>query len=80
MNALLAHLGGGLARLFLPGHLEIGVEPDGPHGPLKVPSGGDGVWRVVYRDGRPCLTPSETSYYLYFCLPERFRRGATLSA
>ncbi len=78
MNAILARLGGRLARLLGgPGRLEIEVEPDGPRGGLSVPSSGDGVWRIVHRSDRPCLTPDDTSYYLYFALPEGFRRRAT---
>jgi radical SAM protein with 4Fe4S-binding SPASM domain len=77
VNAILAQLGGGLARLFGGRRLEVEVGPDGPRGGLRVPSGGDGVWQVTRRDGRPCLTPDDTSYYLYFALPERFRHRAT---
>jgi MoaA/NifB/PqqE/SkfB family radical SAM enzyme len=53
--------------------LETRVAADGPHGDLGVPSGGDGVWVVRSVRGRPCLAPDESSYYLYFTLPEWFR-------
>ena len=36
---------------------------------IEVPRGGDGVWEVRTVQGRPCLTPDERSYYLYFVLP-----------
>ncbi|MCG6919966.1 MAG: radical SAM protein [Acidobacteria bacterium] len=80
MNAILFRLGGGLARLLRgPERVETEVGHDGPRGELRVPSGGDGVWRIVHRDNRPCLAPDDTSYYLYFTLPERFRHRATSS-
>ncbi|MEE8217520.1 MAG: radical SAM protein [Vicinamibacteria bacterium] len=75
MNAILTRLGGGVARLFGgPAELEVVVEREGPRGGMDVPSGGDGVWRLVERQGRSCLAPDETSYYVYFSLPEGFRR------
>lgn len=78
MNATLARLGDGLARLFGgPDELEVVVGPDGPRGDLQVPSGGDGGWRLEERQGRQCLAPDETSYYLYFALPEAFRRRSS---
>jgi MoaA/NifB/PqqE/SkfB family radical SAM enzyme len=78
MNAILARLGGGLARLLGgPESLEMVVEAGGPRGDLGVPSGGDGVWRLVRREGRPCLAPDATSYYLYFALLQGFRHRAT---
>ena len=77
MNALLSRLSGSLARLLGgPQRLEVEVGPDGPRGEITVPSAGDGVWQVVTRQGRPCLSPDDTSYYLYFALPEGFRRRA----
>ena len=78
MNATLARLGGGLARLLQrPERLELSVGPDGPEGGLAVPSAGDGRWRVVTVGGRPCLVPDESSHYLYFVLPAAFRRRAS---
>ena len=48
------------------------VGPTGPQGDISVPSAGDGGWEVVTVQGRPCLSPNETSYYLYFVLPPEF--------
>jgi MoaA/NifB/PqqE/SkfB family radical SAM enzyme len=77
VNAILSRLGGGLARLLGgPGRLEMEVGPDGPRGAMTVPSQGDGAWQVVEEQSRPCLAPDDTSYYLYFRLPEAFRRRA----
>jgi radical SAM protein with 4Fe4S-binding SPASM domain len=77
MNALLNRLSGGLARLMgAPRRLELEVESDGPRGGMSVPNEGDGAWRVVTEQGRACLTPEDSSYYLYFSLPEAFRRRA----
>jgi radical SAM protein with 4Fe4S-binding SPASM domain len=45
-------------------------------GLVSVPSGGDGVWRVLTEQGRACLAPDDSSYYLYFSLPSSFRRRA----
>jgi len=79
LNATLARLGGGLARLLHGGHdsLEVSVGPEGPRGDIEVPSAGDGQWTVVTAGGRSWLAPDETSHYLYFVLPEAFRRRAT---
>ena len=60
----LRHLLAGEARA------ETVVTPEGPRGDLGVPSAGDGVWEIVTVKGQPCLTPTESSYYLYFVLPE----------
>jgi radical SAM protein with 4Fe4S-binding SPASM domain len=77
VNAILSRLSGGLARLLGgTGRLEVEVGPDGPRGEIAVPSEGDGTWRLVTEQGRSCLSPDETSYYLYFVLPEGFRRRA----
>ncbi|MCG6925584.1 MAG: radical SAM protein [Acidobacteria bacterium] len=78
MNALLSRLGGSLARLLggPPRRLEVEVGPEGPRGEITVPSTDDGVWQVVTEQGRSCLRPDDTSYYLYFALPEDFRRRA----
>jgi radical SAM protein with 4Fe4S-binding SPASM domain len=78
LNATLARLGGGLSRFFGgPSELEVVVGREGPRGQIDVPSGGDGVWRLVERQGRSCLAPDETSYYVYFSLPGDFRRRAS---
>jgi MoaA/NifB/PqqE/SkfB family radical SAM enzyme len=77
MSAALRHLGNALGRLLQrPDRLELTVGPDGPVGDLAVPRGGDGVWEVAPVQGRHCLTPDESSHYLYFVLPQRFRDRA----
>ncbi len=77
MTTTLARLGGSLGRLLRrPDHLEMTVGADGPRGDLGVPRAGDGVWEVTTVQGRPCLTPDESSYYLYFTLPRPFRDRA----
>jgi len=79
VTTALARMGGALGRLLhAPGPLETSVGPDGPHGGLSVPSAGDGVWEVVTVRGRPCLTPDERSYYLYFVLPPGLRVPGSL--
>ncbi|HKC11959.1 MAG TPA: radical SAM protein, partial [Vicinamibacteria bacterium] len=66
----LGRWGGALGRMWRgPDRLETEVGPAGPVGELGVPSVEDGVWEVVTVQGRPCLTPNETSYYLYVTLP-----------
>jgi radical SAM protein with 4Fe4S-binding SPASM domain len=78
VNATLARLGGGLGRLLRgPDRLEVSVAVDGPRGEISVPSGADGEWELTRVRGRTCLRPTETSYYLYFVVPEAFRRRAT---
>jgi len=78
LNATLARLGDGLARLLHgKGRLELAVTAEGPRGGFAVPSAGDGEWRIVTVGGRPCLTPEESSYYLYFVFPESFLERAT---
>jgi MoaA/NifB/PqqE/SkfB family radical SAM enzyme len=80
VNALaLARLGGrGLARLLRgPDRLEVAVGPAGPAGDFEVPSAGDGAWETTEVQGRTCLRPTESSYYLYCVLPEAFRARAT---
>ena len=59
---------------------EVVVTPEGPRGEIEVPRAGDGVWDLVDVRGRSCLTPDETSYYLYFVLPAELlaRAAATL--
>jgi MoaA/NifB/PqqE/SkfB family radical SAM enzyme len=65
-----------------PERLSLEVGPDGPRGPLGVPSDADGVFEVRAVQGRWCLTPDARSYYLYFTLPAGFlaraRRGLWL--
>jgi MoaA/NifB/PqqE/SkfB family radical SAM enzyme len=73
----LSRLGSTLGRLLHgPDHLELVVGPEGPRGEIAVPREGDGRWEVVQAQGRPCLAPDESSYYLYFVLPEAFRGRA----
>jgi MoaA/NifB/PqqE/SkfB family radical SAM enzyme len=77
VNATLARLGSGLGRLLHgPDSVEVEVTASGPRGTLGAPSGHDGEWEVVREQGRFCLRPTATSYYLYFALPEAFRRRA----
>ncbi len=77
MNASLARLGEGIGRLLRgPDRLVVEVGPGGPAGDFAVPSGGDGTWETTTVQGRPCLRPVESSYYLYCVLPEAFRRRA----
>jgi MoaA/NifB/PqqE/SkfB family radical SAM enzyme len=73
LTTALARLGVALGR-FLRGadRLELTVGPEGPRGDILVPSEGDGRWEVDVVQGRPCLTPSESSHYLYFVLPPEF--------
>jgi MoaA/NifB/PqqE/SkfB family radical SAM enzyme len=75
VNATLARLGDGLGRFLRgPDRLEVEVGPGGPAGDLAVPSEGDGAWETTVVQGRTCLRPTETAYYLYFVLPGSFRR------
>jgi radical SAM protein with 4Fe4S-binding SPASM domain len=77
VNATLARLGSGLDRLLRgPARLEVEVGPGGPAGDFAVPSGGDGEWETTVVQGRACLRPRASSYYLYAVLPEAFRRRA----
>ncbi|HXK11649.1 MAG TPA: radical SAM protein [Vicinamibacteria bacterium] len=77
MNATLARLGDGLGRLLHGAErLLVEVGPEGPAGAFAVPSGGDGEWETTVVQGRPCLRPKASSYYLYCVLPEAFRRRA----
>ncbi len=78
MNATLARLGDGIGRFLRgPDRLLVEVGPGGPAGDFSLPSAGDGAWETTVVQGRPCLRPSESSYYLYCTLPEAFRRRAT---
>jgi MoaA/NifB/PqqE/SkfB family radical SAM enzyme len=77
VNATLARIGIGLGRILRDrGRLEVEVGPRGPAGDFDVPSGGDGEWETTEVQGRACLRPAESSYYLYCALPEAFRRRA----
>jgi MoaA/NifB/PqqE/SkfB family radical SAM enzyme len=77
VNATLARLGGGIGRLLHGDErLEVAVGADGPKGAIDVPSGHDGVWETTLVQGRSCLRPTQSSYYLYFSLPEAWRRRA----
>lgn len=81
MSATLSRFTSALARLLHgEGTAEVLVTGEGPQGAIAVPRGGDGVWEVVDVHGRPCLTPDETSYYLYFVLPAELlaRTGTAL--
>ncbi len=81
MTSPLKHVGGALDRwIHGPQRLTLTVESDGPRGPIAVPSAGDGLWTVADVDGRACLSPDESSHYLYFVLPAAFlaRAGAGL--
>ena len=70
MKAALGRIGGVLGRmLHAPETAEMIVGPDGPEGSLGVPSDGDGRFEVRTVQGRACITPDETSYYLYGVLP-----------
>ncbi len=77
LNATLARIGHGLGRLLHgPDVVEAVVTTEGPSGELAVPSGHDGVWETTTVQGRACLRPVESSYYLYFVLPPAVRRRA----
>ncbi len=81
MNVALARLGDSLSRLLRgPDRLVVEVGPEGPAGDFAVPSAGDGEWETTIVQGRACLRPTESSYYLYGVLPEAFRRRATAGA
>ncbi|HEV7501436.1 MAG TPA: radical SAM protein, partial [Vicinamibacteria bacterium] len=70
MTTVLSRLGSALGRLVHGGDgAEMRVGPDGPTGDILVPREGDGAWEIRTVQGRPCLSPDERSYYLYFVLP-----------
>lgn len=78
MNLPLRRLGDGLARALRgPDRISVEVTPEGPRGEVGVPSGHDGVWEILPQGGRPCLRPTDASHYLYFVLPEAWRRRAS---
>ena len=73
MTTALNRFGHALGRLLHGSdRAEMTVSPTGPRGDLGVPRGGDGGWEVVTAGGRPCLTPDESSHYLYFTPPAEF--------
>ncbi len=67
-----------MARRLIAGadSASMSVTPSGPKGEITVPSAGDGVWRLSALQGASYLTPDDSSYYLYFVLPEEFRARA----
>ncbi|HEY5726017.1 MAG TPA: radical SAM protein, partial [Methylomirabilota bacterium] len=70
MNGALARITSGLRQILAgSGEAAMAVTPEGPQGRLAVPREGDGRWEIVTAQGRPCLSPDESSYYLYFVLP-----------
>jgi radical SAM protein with 4Fe4S-binding SPASM domain len=70
LSTVLSRLGHALGRFVHgPDVAEMRVGPGGPTGDIAVPRGGDGVWEVRTVQGRPCLSPDDRSYYLYFVLP-----------
>ncbi len=76
MTATLSRIGDALGRLLKgTDRLELRSTPEGPAGDLSVPRAADGVWEIELVQGRPCLRPDESSYYLYFVIPEAFRRA-----
>jgi radical SAM protein with 4Fe4S-binding SPASM domain len=78
MTTVLSKVGTALGRLFShPEECGLVVSAAGPQGAITVPSEGDGVWEVVEAGGRSWLSPTASSHYLYFRLPEAFRRLAT---
>jgi MoaA/NifB/PqqE/SkfB family radical SAM enzyme len=77
VNATLARLGDGIGRLLRgPDRLVVEVGAGGPAGDFAVPSAGDGAWETTVEQGRACLRPTDSAYYLYCALPEAFRRRA----
>jgi MoaA/NifB/PqqE/SkfB family radical SAM enzyme len=77
VTTVLSRLGHALGRLVHGGDAaEMRVGPGGPTGEIRVPREGDGVWEVRTVQGRPCLSPDERSYYLYFVLPPELKARA----
>ena len=77
MTTVLSRIGSALGRLVHGGDAaEMRVGPGGPTGEIRVPREGDGVWEVRTVQGRPCLSPDDRSYYLYFVLPPELRARA----
>jgi radical SAM protein with 4Fe4S-binding SPASM domain len=70
VTTVLSRLGNALGRLVHGADaVAMQVGPGGPLGEIRVPREGDGVWEVRTVQGRPCLSPDDRSYYLYFVLP-----------
>jgi MoaA/NifB/PqqE/SkfB family radical SAM enzyme len=77
VTTVLSRIGSALGRLVHGGDAaEMRVGPGGPTGEIRVPRAGDGVWEVRTVQGRPCLSPDDRSYYLYFVLPPELRARA----
>jgi len=77
VTTVLSRLGSALGRLVHGGDAaEMRVGPGGPIGEIRVPRERDGVWEVRTVQGRPCLSPDDRSYYLYFVLPPDLRARA----
>jgi len=74
----LGRLGAAIGRWIggRPQEAQCRVGPEGPEGSLRIPSDGDGRWKLIDVRGRPALEPDESSYYLYGVLPDTLRRGA----
>jgi organic radical activating enzyme len=65
-----------VGRRTAPSEVELTVGGDGPQGDITVPNDGDGRFTLLDVRGRPCLTPDDSSYYLYCVLPPEFRARA----
>jgi MoaA/NifB/PqqE/SkfB family radical SAM enzyme len=70
MGATLARL---MHRFIRPDRVETAIGADGPEGSLGIPRAGDGLWEMETVQGRTYIRPDESSYYLYFTIPEAFR-------
>jgi radical SAM protein with 4Fe4S-binding SPASM domain len=70
MTASLLRLGKTLGRMIHGAdEASVVITAQGPEGAIGVPSAADGVWEIATVQGRACLRPDESSYYLYFTLP-----------
>jgi MoaA/NifB/PqqE/SkfB family radical SAM enzyme len=74
----------GLTRsgVAVPEQVDVKVGPEGPRGEIAVPCEGDGAWVLARAvDGTPSLAPGlkagESCRYIYFAVPESFRRVAS---
>jgi radical SAM protein with 4Fe4S-binding SPASM domain len=76
VTTALHRLTSALDRLFggSPAAVGLAVLPGGPVGEIGVPRGGDGIWEVRDVLGRPYLSPTESSQYIYCVLPPDFRK------
>ncbi len=78
MSTAFQRIGEAAWRLFGASEsVALRVGPEGPQGEIRVPSDGDGRWEIGTEAGRSYLTPDDSSYYLYFVLPDAFRASAT---